>query len=134
MKTKVTFITAALFLVSFFGFAKEFPGGEIQKEDTTQQIFDIRINKDNLVVLRATNSEKDKRQSFILRVFSEEGSVLYANTYIRKGDVLIPFNISNFSKGMYTFNVYKRLKKVYSKEISKGINTGNQDIIVEIKK
>ncbi len=134
MKTKVTFITAALFLVSLFGFAKEFPGEEIQKKDTTQQIFDIRINKDNLVVLRATNSEKDKRQSFILRVFSEEGSVLYASTYIRKGDVLIPFNISKFSKGIYTFNVYKGLKKVYSKEISKDINTGNQDIIVEIKK
>ena len=133
MKTKVTFITAALFLVSFFSFALEFPGEEIQKKDTMQQIFDIRINKDNLVVLRAS-SMSNKRQSFIVKVYSDEGALLYASTYIRKGDALIPFNISKFPKGMYKFNIYKGFTKVYSKEISKDINTGNQDMIVGIKK
>ena len=134
MKTKVTFITAALFLVSFFGLAGELPEKKNQKKDTTQQIFDIRINKDQLVVLRATNSENNKRQSFIVKVYSKEGSLLYASTYMRKGDALIPFNISKFPKGMYTFNVYKGFKKVYSKEIAKDINTGKPDIVVEIKK
>ncbi|RLD80531.1 MAG: hypothetical protein DRJ10_07290 [Bacteroidetes bacterium] len=133
MKTKVTFITAALFLVSFFGFALEFPGEEFQKKDTMQQTFDIRINKDNLVVLRAS-SISDKRRSFIVKVYSEKGSLLYASTYIRKGDALIPFDISKFPKGKYTFNVYKGFTKVYRKEILKNLNIRNQDILVEIKK
>ncbi|MEN8119655.1 MAG: hypothetical protein ABFS35_04890 [Bacteroidota bacterium] len=134
MKTKVTFITAVLFLVSFFGLANELPGEKVQKKDTTLQIFDIRINSDNLVVLRATNYGNNKRQSFIVKVYSEEGSLLYASSYLRKGDALIPFNISKFPMGMYTFNVYKGLKKVYSKEIAKDINTGKPDVVVEIKK
>lgn len=135
MKTKVTFITAAFLLVSYFSSVSQLSGNTPGlKKNTTQQIFDIRINKDNLVVLRATKPENDKRQSFIVKVYSVDGSLLYASTYIRKGDALIPFNISKFPKGMYTFNVYKGFKKVYSKEITKDINTGNQGIVVEIKK
>ena len=135
MKTKVTFITAVLFLVSFFSSASVL-SGEIpsQKKDTSLQIFDIRMNTDKLVVLRATTPKSSKRQSFIVKVYSEDGSLLYASTFIRKGDALIPFDISKFPKGKYTFNVHKGLKKVYSKEIVKGLNSKTQDMVVEIKK
>jgi len=128
MKTKVTFITVAVFLVSFFSSASELPKGEILKKDTIQQIFDIRINRDNLVVLRASTVKKNKRQSFIVKVYSEKGTLLYANTFLKKGDALIPFDISSFPKGIYSFNIYKGLKEIYSKKITKGVSTGNQDL------
>ncbi|OQY05197.1 MAG: hypothetical protein B6I20_01675 [Bacteroidetes bacterium 4572_117] len=134
MKTKVTFITAVFFLVTFLSSANKLPiKTPIQKKDTSKQIFDIRLNSDKLVILRATIPSSNKRQSFIVKVYSENGSMLYGGTYFRKGDALIPFDIAKFPKGKYTFNVYKGLKKVYSKEISKDCDIENPNMIVEIK-
>ena len=139
MKTKLTFITAVFLLISFFSSsAIEIPDKKIVlKNDTNQQIFDIRINKDNLVILRATTNKKNKRINFVVKVYSEKGSVLYTRSYFRKGDVLIPFDISKFSAGMYTFSVFKGLEKVYTKDIKKrpvkSIETDNIKVIVKNK-
>ena len=135
MKTKVTFITAALLLVSFFSTASVLQGNiPSHKDDTTKQIFDIRINTDELVVLRATMPYSKKRRSFNLKVYSEEGSLLYTSTFIKKGDVLVPISISEFPKGKYTFNICKGSKTVYSKKIVKGLNRVNPNVLVDIKK
>ena len=135
MKTKVTFITAAFLLVSLFSTASVLPGIiPSHKEDTIKQIFDIRMNTDELVVLRATVPFSNKRQSFNLKVYSETGTLLFASTFIKKGDALIPFSISEFPNGKYTFNVCKGYKTVYSKKITKGLNSNTEDILVDIKK
>lgn len=102
--------------------------------DTVKHRINIRVNQDNLVVLRADCFQGQKRLNYNLKVQDENGEMVYVTTFLKKGPIYKVYNLSYLPKGKYTFTVSKGLKKLYSKEVLKNsspeINT-DEPLLVE---
>jgi hypothetical protein len=90
---------------------------ETKNTDPEKHRIDIRVNKDNLVVLRADLMPGQKRLRYVLNVYNEKGDMLYAATFLSKRPVYKPFDLSTLPEGKYTFTVSHKIKQVYSKAI-----------------
>ena len=90
---------------------------EKTKENLKHQV-SIQINVNNQVSVYADNLEKD-RSSYVLRIYNEEGGMIYATSMNKKGAIKRAYDLEQFPEGNYKFAVYSGLKKVYSQEIIK---------------
>ena len=128
MKTKVSLFVFAIFT------SISIQALEPNTNDSIKHRIDIRINTDNLVVFRADCFEGQKKLNYILKVYSEDGDMVYASSFLRKGPIFKTYSLSNLPKGEYTFKVYKKLKPIYSKKVMKGslpnTNSSNEQLLV----
>lgn len=87
------------------------------KEELKHQV-SIQVNVDNQVSVYADNMEKE-RSSYVLRVYNEEGDMIYATSMRKKGAIKKAYDLQQFPEGNYKFAVYSGLKRVYAQEITK---------------
>ena len=85
----------------------------------------IRVNSDKQVVFRADMLKGQKRLHYILNVYAENGDMIYGETFIRKGPIYKPFDLSKLPKGEYIFKVFEKMKLVYSKTIFNNANSSS---------
>jgi len=137
MKTKGILIalTVAIF-TSLNLFANATTTSGENYSDTLKHRMNIRVNK-NQVVLRADCMKDQKRLNFVLSVYSENGNVVYLESFHRKNGVYQGFDMSKLPDGQYTFVISQNLKKIYSKEIVKSselvsLEDGTKKMIVQI--
>jgi len=120
MKTKGILIAlTVIFLTSINLFAGAENGKGLNNPDSSKLRINIRVNQDNLVVLRAACCENQKWAKLVLKVYDDNGEMVYASTIIQQGGIYKGFDMNKLPEGKYTFDVYKNLKKVYSKVIFK---------------
>ena len=133
MKTKLFLI--AVVVAFTFANSQALTTSEKNDNDSTPHRIDIRVNQDNMVVFRADKLEGQKRLSYILKVYSQEGEMIYASTFLKKKPIYKTFSLADLPDGTYQFKVYERLKPIYTKEIVKGsspvISTGGEQLLVE---
>jgi hypothetical protein len=87
--------------------------------DSIKHRINIRVNQDNEVVLRADCLKDQKRINLVLKVYSDNGQMVYAESFHKKGGLYKGFDMKELPVGKYNFVVYKNLKEVYSKRILK---------------
>ncbi len=121
MKTKGILIALTLVIYTSFNlFASAMPviTGSMDNDPTYKWI-NIRVNKDNLVVLRACSFEGEKRVNLELKVYSENRELVFDSRIFKKGEVYTKFDLSKLPEGKYTFEVHKKQKNIYTKEVFK---------------
>jgi hypothetical protein len=129
MKTKriLIAITIAIFTsVNFFANAMTTNGDN--NSDSTKNRMNIRVNSNNQVVLRAACSQDHKWVNLVVKVYSEKGSMVFAESIHKKGGVYKGFDMSTLPEGRYSFEVYKNLKKVYSKDVVKSTQVVTDEV------
>jgi hypothetical protein len=135
MKTKAILFVIALLFTSITSQANT--NTETNNKDTAKHRIDIRVNQDYLVVLRADCFKGEKRLNYVLKVYAENGDMVFASSFYKKGPIYRMYDMSNLPKGKYTFKITKWFKEVYSKDIMKNCNpdaTSNEKpMIVELK-
>ena len=114
MKKLATILVLAIFAFSLTTIAN---AQETTNTNTPKHRVDIKVNKDNLVVLRADLMPGQKRLKYVLNVYNEDGDMIYVSTFLRKRPVYLPFDLSTLPEGKYTFKISQKLKPVYSKVI-----------------
>ncbi len=120
MKTRRILIAlTVVLLTSFNQFA-----GAVQEKGTLVPVtgkhrIDIRVNQDKQVVIRAACLDNQKRVNLVLKVYNQNGEVVYASSFYKKGGLYKGFDLSQLPAGKYTFEVHKNLTRIYSKEILK---------------
>jgi hypothetical protein len=137
MKTKGILIALAFAIFSsssLFACAITKKGGNLT--DTIKQRMDIRVNNHYQVVLRAACPEGQKRLNFILKVYSDKGEMVLAESFHKKGDVYRGFDMKTLPDGKYRFEIYQKLKKVYVKDVLKSseivsLEDGSTKMIVQ---
>ncbi len=87
--------------------------------DTVKHRIDIRVNHDNLVVFRADCIKNQKWINYDLKVYSENGKIVYDQTFNQKGGVYRGFDMKELPQGNYDFVVYENRQLIYSKGFSK---------------
>jgi hypothetical protein len=80
---------------------------------------DIRVNTENQVVLRAACVDNHKWVNMVLKVYNQNGEVVFAESFHKKGGLYKGFDMSKLPQGRYTFEIHQKLTKVYSKEVMK---------------
>jgi hypothetical protein len=120
MKTKGILIVLA---IAIFASSSLFAGTITKKggnlTDTIKHRMDIRVNNDNQVVLRAACLENQKRVDFVLKVYSDNGEMVLAESFHKKGGIYKGFDMKTLPDGKYRFEIFQKLKKVYVKEVVK---------------
>lgn len=133
MKTKLfLFVLAAIFTTITIQAASN---PVVNSIDTAKHRINIRVNHDNLVVLRADCFKGEKRLNYILKVYNEQGDMVYVSTFLKKGPIYKTYDMSRMPEGKYTFTIVKKLKPIYSKEVLKNsrpdLNSKEAPLLVE---
>lgn len=133
MKTKLfLFVLAAIFTTLTIQAASN---PLINAKDTAKHRINIRVNQDNMVVLRADLFKGEKRLNYILKVYNEKGDMVYVSTLLKKGPIYKSYDMSKLPEGKYNFTITKKLKPIYSKEVLKNsspeLNSNEAPLLVE---
>ncbi len=128
MKAKGILIALTLVMYTSFNlYASAISEQNTIDNDPVYKWINIRVNLDNQVVLRAACFEGEKRVNLVLRIYSENNELVYETSIHKKGDVIKKYDLSNFPEGKYTFEIHKKLKKIYSKEVVKSMDYATAD-------
>ena len=133
MKTKLfLFVLAAIFTTLTIQAASN---PVANAKDTAKHRINIRVNQDNMVVLRADLFKGEKRLNYILKVYNEKGDMVYVSTLLKKGPIYKSYDMSKLPEGKYNFTITKKLKPIYSKEVLKNsspeLNSNEAPLLVE---
>ncbi|HBH47956.1 MAG TPA: hypothetical protein DDX98_04920 [Bacteroidales bacterium] len=132
---KTVYLT--ILAVALFSFTTLDAQGDPQTQNTITHQVSIIVEPDNNVALRANNLEKD-RSRYILKIYSEQGEMVFAESVSGKGGIMKAYDLSAFPQGKYEFIVFNNLKPVYSKEVVKKpatqYNFEEQPLVVELVK
>jgi hypothetical protein len=74
---------------------------------------------DNQVNLKYLNTYVNSKTKLIVIVEEESGDLLYSRRFLKKRNLDVEFDISDFTIGEYTFKLYNKKEIVCSKVISK---------------
>ena len=114
MKKLVTFAFLAIFTISAtFNVSAQ----STEKTNKAKHRIYIKVNQDNLVVLRADLLPDQKRLNYVLNISDDNGEIFYVSTFLRKKPVYKAFDLSKSPEGKYTFKIFSKNKPIYSKTI-----------------
>ena len=87
--------------------------------DSIRHRFDIRVNSDRLVVLRADLLKGQSSLSFDFVVYSPDGKIMFRESFIRQKGVYRGYDLKNFKSGVYYFILIQNNQTIYSKIVLK---------------
>ena len=132
MKTRGILIALSIAMfISFNAFANATEVNGKNNPDSVKNRVDIRVNKDNNVVLRAECLGNQKWTNMVLEVHSATGEMVFFESFHKKGGIYKGFDMSSLPDGKYTFEIHQNFKKIYSKDIQKSTELVSQVTVVE---
>jgi len=117
MKTSAIIFAAVLFLTATVSQAANIETGKEKVKKIELQQADIQLNDNNLVVVRYSDTYNELTRKMTVRVYSADNELIFSKKFQNEGDVQLGFDISQFPKGNYTFELYKNSELVCSKQI-----------------
>lgn len=75
--------------------------------------------KNNQVNLQYFDTTDEDYRNMEVRIFEKSDNLLFSTNYFKKGDLNIDFDISNFPKGDYIFQLFNKDELVCSKVVTK---------------
>jgi hypothetical protein len=111
-------------------------GTEKPKSVIEHQV-NVTVQNENTVALRAATVD-NKRANYVVRVYAEDGEMVYATSYITRNGIVKSYDLSEFPEGKYEFVVYNKLKPIYSREVVKhnipDVKLDTKEFLVEVVK
>ena len=110
MKTKRILIALSLAIFASFNLIASVPQNVKVEPDTIKHRINIRVAQNNQVMLRAACCEGQKWVNLVLKVYSNDGEMVYAQSMHKKGGIYKAFDMQKLPEGKYSFEKQRELK------------------------